>query len=499
MPADPRPPAPRAPVIVGAAAASGRRADTGPGTGAVDLMVEALESAAAGPVGPLVRRADVVMVPRGTWLHADAGRLVAARAGMTGARTLSAEIGVLQTTLFSRAAAAVQEGRSDVVVVCGGEARWSHTRSGAGGTEPAADGPAADGPGGAAPGPDEVLAPDDRILAPAEVEAGLVNAPSHYALLENARRAGARLSLAEHQAQVAELWSGFSAVAAANPRAWFPEARSAADLLDGEGGNRMIAFPYRRWHVSQWNVDQAAAFVICASEVADRAGVPEDRRVHLHAVAESNHMVPVSQRRELDRSPGFALAGRAALEGAGIGAGDLAHIDLYSCFPFAVAVQARELGLGPGAQLTITGGMTFAGGPLNNYALQSGAAMYERLLAHPGEFGLLTAVSGMVTKQGVMVWSTAPARRCALADVTAAVAGLGAPVPVDRAGAGCGEVVTYTVMHGRGGPERGVVLTGGPDGRHLAVTTDPVVMEDMQTSEWLGRPVELDGAGGFRI
>ena len=37
-----------------------------------------------------------------------------------------------------------------------------------------------------------------------------------------------------------------------------------------------------------------------------------------------------------------------ALGMAGIGIGDIAAIDLYSCFPVAVAIAAREIGLADG-------------------------------------------------------------------------------------------------------------------------------------------------------
>ena len=54
---------------------------------------------------------------------------------------------------------------------------------------------------------------------------------------------------------------------------------------------------------------------------------------------------------------------------------DVAHVDLYSCFPSAVQIGATELGLGLDRQLTVTGGLTFAGGPLNNYVMHSIATM----------------------------------------------------------------------------------------------------------------------------
>src|SRR4029453_2815425 len=58
--------------------------------------------------------------------------------------------------------------------------------------------------------------------------------------------------------------------------------------------------------------------------------------------------------------------------------------------------------------LSLTGGMTFAGGPLNNFVLQALVRMARVLRADPGSAGMLNAVSGILTKQGVSLWSTEP-------------------------------------------------------------------------------------------
>src|SRR4029078_2696216 len=82
--------------------------------------------------------------------------------------------------------------------------------------------------------------------------------------------------------------------------------------------------------------------------------------------------------------------------------------ELYSCFPAAVQIQAHELGLGPDRPMTQSGGMSFAGGPLNNFVLQAMEPFVGVLRADPSSRGLLTAVSGMITKQGVSAWSCTP-------------------------------------------------------------------------------------------
>ena len=121
-------------------------------------------------------------------------------------------------------------------------------------------------------------------------------------------------------------------------------------------------------------------------------------------------MIMLSERAEPHRSPAIAAGGRALTELTGVAAADVEHLDLYSCFPSAVRVQAAELGLSADRPWTVTGGMSFGGGPLNNYVLQSHARMMHVLREDPGSTGLVTSVSGMITKHGMGLWSR-PSRR----------------------------------------------------------------------------------------
>ena len=76
----------------------------------------------------LLRDARMILVPRGTWRYPDPGRLLAARFGAS-ARTVVADLGVLQQTLFTRACAAIAAGELDVALVCGAEAKYRDLRA----------------------------------------------------------------------------------------------------------------------------------------------------------------------------------------------------------------------------------------------------------------------------------------------------------------------------------------------------------------------------------
>jgi len=485
---------PHTPVLVGAAAVMQRESDPAASLEPVALMREAASRAAADAGCPaLLGRITSIRVPRGFWDYADPGRLLAADLGAALARTQVAEIGVLQTTLLGQAAAAIAGGDDDVVLICGAEARHRARQAKRAGVEPMMTRQAADVV------PDEVLRPEREIIAEAEIEHGLVMPVAQYAVMENALRFADGQSMHEHRDAVARLWAGLSEVAAGNPDAWSRTIVPPATLAGAGPENPMLAFPYGKLHTSQWNVDQAGALLLCSVATARALGVAPDRWVFPIAVADSNHMLPVSERRALHRAPGFEIGGRAVLGHAGIGIDDVAHLELYSCFPVAVRLQARALGVDEHRALTLTGGMAFAGGPLNNFVLQAMVKATAVLRASPASRALVTAVSGMLTKQGVSLWSSAPPDRpFRFFDVTADVAAASPLVPAAPHHVGPATVASYTVIHEIDGTRRAVLLCDTPDGaRAVASTRDPELTDTMEREEWCGRRIEIE-PGGIR-
>jgi acetyl-CoA C-acetyltransferase len=479
---------PRTPVLVGAAAVQQREEDPSRAVEPFALMATALEGAAedAGSL-TLLERADSIRVPRGFWDYRDPGRLVADRIGAGKARSVLAEIGVLQTTLMGEAAADIAAGACDVVLVTGGEAHDRAKRAKAAGKEPLITRQ----PENVAP--DRVLAPTAEIVTELEIRCGVALPVGAYAMLENALRAADGIDIDTHRREVAKLWAAMSDVAAENPDAWFRERVSADAIHEAGDGNSMLAFPYTKRHVSQWHVDQAAGLIFCSLGTAQQLGIPRERWVFPLGIADSNHMTPFSQRRELHRSPGFSRAGERAFARAACSSDDIDHMELYSCFPAAVRVQSRELGIDPGRPLSVTGGMAFGGGPLNNFVLQAQAKMTQVLRADPGSLGLVTAVSGIINKQGVGLWSSEPrGEGFGYEDVGEEVAAIDTPIEVIAEADGAARVASYTVLHQGGKPVQGVLLCDLDDGRRALVTSADLA-ETMTREEICGRRVQLRG------
>jgi acetyl-CoA C-acetyltransferase len=291
--------------------------------------------------------------------------------------------------------------------------------------------------------------------------------------MESALRAELGQNLDENRDQLADMYERFADVAKANPNAWHREGMSAEAIRNPSAKNKMLAFPYTKFHNTQWNVDQAGALIFCSVAKARALGVPEEKWVFPLSSAESNVMINLSQRTELQGSPGAKLAGEAALAAAGLQIDDVDYLDMYSCFPSAVKVYARALGIELDRQLTVTGGMTFGGGPLNNYVLQSTCRMASLLRAKPKSIGLVSSVSGMLTKQAWGLWSTlANSKGFVSVDVSEEVQS-GWPVlevvpPTD----GLATIAGYTVEYQGGLPKRLIAVCDLSNGKRTVAYSE---------------------------
>lgn len=482
------------PVLVGVAACQQKEPDFERALEPLALMERALRDAAADAGAPqLLSMADEILVPKGIWAYSDPARLLAQRLGSPDAFTALAEIGVSQQTLLTRACQRIASGKAGVVLVTGAEAKYRALCASKAGGE-------ASETVQLEVEPDLKLLPEQEIWSPVESAAGLGMPVGYYAIMDSALRYAQGLSVAEHRDQMARMYARFSEIAAANPDAWSDEAVPAAAIRDASPANRMLAFPYAKLHNSQWNVDQGAGLILCSAEVATALGIPEDRWVFPRAFAEANLMSVVASRGELGGCPGFRLAGEAAARRAGIALGEARLRELYSCFPMAVRSQLHEFGLDGAGELSVTGGMTFGGGPLNNFVFQATARMAQLLRDQPGEIGLVTTVSGMLTKQGVALWSATPgAQSWGFDDVTDAVRAEADLREVVADYQGDASVAGYTVLYQGSDPWRAVAVFDLPGGqRTVAYSEAPAELERFEGEEACGLHCRLVG-GQFEL
>jgi acetyl-CoA C-acetyltransferase len=336
-----------------------------------------------------------------------------------------------------------------------------------------------------------VIGDDWPAVGPAESAIGLLAPVQIYPLFESvvAARAG-RDAVAQRQA-IGSLFAPFTEVAAGNPFAWFPEARTAEAIATPTPDNRIVAEPYTKRMTAFLGSDQGAALILCSLAEAVRAGVA-DRAVFVWAGAEATDVRFPASRPDPGRSPAIAAAGnalfdaasRAAGGGTAVGVDDIGLLDIYSCFPSAVELATDALGIAPGdrRRLTATGGLPYFGGPGNNYTTHGIAAVTDLLRQSsgapdgrgPGPLGMATGLGWFITKHALGLYGSAPppggyhrgdtTTAQERIDATAVETALEVERPTTA------RVIAATVMRDNDGtPTAAPLVVRLPDGRHMAV------------------------------
>jgi acetyl-CoA C-acetyltransferase len=492
-------PSPHTPVIVGIGFYQERIDDPTQCAEPYQLMVRAVRNAAEDAGAPaLLTQLDSISVPQGMWQYRNPGRLIAAALDCPSAKSVIADLGVLQLTLLSDLCRAIAAGEQRIGVVTGGEAQYRELRSMIT-QQPVRDTHQPDD----TPPPDVHHTSADPFCSDLETQRGIHLPVELFAIIESALRYEQGLSIDAHRDRVAELYSGFSEIAAANPHAWRRAPMGAEDIRNATAKNAMLAFPYTKRHCTQWNVNQGVAIVVCSVAKARQLGLDPRRWIYPVAAAESKHVVVLAQQRRLHSHPGTILCGEQVLASAGITTADLTAAELYSCFPAAIQSFARDLRLDGVCPLTVTGAMPFAGGPFNSFSLDGVARMVEVLRAKAGgkgqarRVGLVSNLSGIFGKQACALFSNRPlATGYVYEDVTKAAAAIDVPVPLDADYAGPVTIVGYTVMFNRDEPTHAIAICDTPTGKRTVVRAEnPVLLAAMIQEEFCGRVIEVQRGG----
>jgi len=433
----------------------------------VDLMAEALracERDAGSPILSAVTSLSLIGIV--SWQYRDPVRLLAERLGISPGERVNASMGgETPVRLLHEAALRIAGGEELVAAVVGGEA--SHARARARKERAALPWTPAE------PRETAVRFPSSRFaMSPVATALGMTDPANVYPLYEMATQAAWGETPEQARRADAALWARYAAVAAENPSAWIRTAPDAETIETPGATNRMVSWPYPKLMVANPAVNQAAGFVVASLHMARELGVAEDRIVHIwggaHAVEPENYL----ERDRYDRSTAQAAVLSAATTLVGGDAARFDHLELYSCFPVVPRMALRELGLDERSTVpTVAGGLTFFGGPLNNYMSHAVAAMVRLLRRDTTEIGLLYGQGGYVNKHQTMVLSGSPppspldtnasvqpAADAARDPVPALVPDYEGPVTIE----------TFTVLYARDGePTQGVVVGRTPSGERV--------------------------------
>ncbi len=333
-----------------------------------------------------------------------------------------------------------------------------------------------------------------------EMKNGLGFPTQTYPIFEQAIRRRLGLGRDEYRELISELWAGFSKIAAQNPNAQFPTERSAEFLATLSKENFPISEPHLKWHVAQESVNQGAALILTTVGNARAAGVPENKWVYLHGYAKAYDRMP-TERPDLSRSHAMEVVLKQTLAKSNMSANEIDHFDIYSCFPCVVQIAAEALGIDWRKKgLTVTGGLPFFGGPGNNYSTHAIASMVEILRENPDNTGLILANGGFMSKFTAGIYSAKPMENWAPVSSEAIQKEVDDGPEVSLfSGDTEGEIESYTIVHGRHGPERGTVIVNTPEGRVLAQVhkeSHETLVAMVEGSDPLGQQVTIHHENG---
>jgi len=425
---------------------------------------------------------DEIQIPKGFWDYRNPGKWIAEKHGFSKPTTSIAKIGILQQSLINAACKKIIDGEIRASLIVGGEARHKMIQALKEGltyeemrlTE----------------NPDHYVKAKEDLYVAEEIDALGMMAVGYYAIIESAMRYKDKKSLREHEDFLGNYYERFSQIASKNPHAWNHKIFTAEEIKTPSSKNQRIAYPYNKLHNSSWNVNQASALILTSDEIADKLKIPADKRVYPLISSETNHMIGVIQRPDLTAPIGLKLATDYLLDEAAKNNIKPTFYELYSCFPIAVQLFAKALSIPDNIDKTITGGMPFAGGPLNNYMLHATAQALMKIRESNSEVALITGVSGMMTKQALAIWGKNPAMNFVSKDVTKEAEKLELPVPMSTLASGEGKVIGCTTLYEKNQPLKAVFYAEDSQSHRLVLTsTNSEIIKQVEEEECVGKKI----------
>ena len=428
---------------------------------------------------------DEIRIPKGFWRYRDPGKWIAKNNDFKNIpTTYVTKIGVLQQNLINEACLKIENGEINASIILGGEARYKQLRSVIEKKEyfeTKLD-----------ENPDFYIKAKEDLYGDEELEELGAMAVGYYATMETALRKNDDENIEEHQNNIASMYEEFSKVASNNEDAWLDHPYSKKEILETSKKNKMLAYPYNKLHCTSWNVNQSAALIICSEELANKLEIDNKKRVYPISSSENNHMIAIQQRPKLYESLGMIYAAKSInkmMEQLDI---RLDAYDLYSCFPAAVKMFSKSLELGSELPKTITGSMPYAGGPLNSFVIHSTVKMIQKIRALEARHGLVTGVSGMMTKQSFCVWGKEYQEQFIFDDVTERAKLDEKPVELSNIAEGEGEIIGYTIIEGSEHASKAVLyLDDEKKHRKVVSSFDKSFINLLMEEEWVGKKVKF--------
>jgi len=297
--------------------------------------------------------------------------------------------------------------------------------------------------------------PGDDIIGstPLENQHGIEHPMQGFPLFETALWAASGLDIEPYLMQIGKLWSSFSKTAAGHPYAWTKTMKTPEEIITPGPSNRPVAFPYTKFMNSFVTVDQGAAVILMSDAAAKKYSKTNRQTVYFlgggYAQDRQRFLIEKS---DFTDSPPLKAAVHKTLIRSHMTLEDLDCFDLYSCFPSAVSIAKKMIGIKDTdpRPLTLTGGLGFFGGPGNNYSLHAVATLAEKISIGEKSNGLVTALGWFMHKHAAGIYGSTPSKGELkdhdIADQKNCFAGK-EPVKIKDQVHGPGIIETYTIIY----------------------------------------------------
>jgi len=342
---------------------------------------------------------------------------------------------------------------------------------------------------------------DDLIgSTPLENRHGIEHPMHGFPLYETALWSASGMNIDDYLLKIGKTWSSFSQTAVNNPYAWSKQFRTPEEIITQSPQNRPIAFPYTKYLNSFVTVDQGAAVLLMAEELAKKHSRKTEKTVYFlgggYAEDRQRFMIEKS---DFTTSPPLKDAVQKALERSHTSVDELDCFDLYSCFPCAVTIGKKMIGISDDDQrpLTLTGGLGFFGGPGNNYSLHSIATLAGKIAIGERTKGLITALGWFMHKHAAGIYSATPSnsqfKDYDIQDQANPLSG-DKPIPIEDRVTGPGTIETYTIIYNTDQTPQYAVIYGRTksNSRFIARTESKIdIFETLRSKTCIGKKVKL--------
>ena len=329
---------------------------------------------------------------------------------------------------------------------------------------------------------------------------GIEHPMQGFPLFETALWAQSNLDFQTYMMKIGKMWSKFSQIAVTNPYAWSKNIKTPEEIITLSKTNRPVAFPYTKYMNSFVTVDQGAAVLLMSEEKAKKYSHEDRQSVYFlgGGYAEDRQRFMI-EKTDFTSSLPLKTAVQKALTRSSISLKDLDCFDLYSCFPSAVSIAKKMIGISDSdpRPLTLTGGLGFFGGPGNNYSLHSVACLAQKISTGEKSNGLITALGWFMHKHAAGIYSSKPLTgKFKNHDVTDQKNSLVGeePVKIKEQYNGQGYIETYTIIYAHNHKPSMAVLYGKtPDNfRFIAVTrNNPEIVKQLTQNNMVGQKVNI--------